>query len=95
MMWMPLLCTTLGLFSEMVSAERYSVRPIKIDLSQHVPRMLDLARQTRFPASELSAARDSLNTTISTGLSLSDLKELQHEWVTTFNWEKEQLEMNK
>lgn len=73
----------------------FHVRPFKVDLSDRVPRMLALVKNTRLPAHESPAARDSYNITLSTGISLSTLKQLQTQWSTSFDWEKEQAAMNR
>ncbi|WAO88679.1 EHN domain-containing protein [Fusarium falciforme] len=73
----------------------FHVRPFNIDLGDRVPRMLDLVKNTRLPAHEDPAAKDSYNITLSTGISLSTLKQLQTQWSTSFDWEKEQATMNR
>ncbi|KAJ3541266.1 hypothetical protein NM208_g4128 [Fusarium decemcellulare] len=74
---------------------RFNVRPFNIDLGDRVPRMLDLVKNTRLPTHESPAAKDSVNITSSTGISLSTLKQLQTQWSTNFDWEKEQAAMNR
>ncbi|KAI0409267.1 Alpha/Beta hydrolase protein [Xylaria palmicola] len=57
--------------------------------------MLDLIRNTRLPENEFVAAVESRNDTLSTGISLQTLKDLKQEWITSFNWDKEQASINK
>ncbi|KAI3316839.1 alpha/beta-hydrolase [Xylariaceae sp. AK1471] len=85
----------LGLPAKAVPARRFQATPFKINLSDSVPHMLDLIRNTQLPSSELPAAQDSLNSTLSTGISLQTLKDLKEEWVTDFDWDEEQASMNR
>jgi hypothetical protein len=87
--------SALRLLPGAVGAGTYSVKPIKIELSERVPHMLDLVKRTTLPATELQPARDSLNSSISTGIPLSTMKSLQEEWITKFNWEEEQASINQ
>lgn len=89
-----LLGASLGLLSGAAAASIPSVKPFKVNLSSRVPHMLDLIKRTVLPAAELSAAHASMNLTITTGMPLSTLKSLQNEWTTSFNWTKEQEQMN-
>ncbi|TGJ85206.1 hypothetical protein E0Z10_g3538 [Xylaria hypoxylon] len=57
--------------------------------------MLDLIQNTQLPSSEFVAARESTNDTLSTGISLQTLKDLQKEWITGFEWDEEQAAINK
>jgi hypothetical protein len=52
--------------------------------------MLQLAKDTQLPASEQYPGVGS-----TLGISLAKLKSLRDEWVTTFDWTKEQSSMNK
>jgi len=62
----------------------------KIDLSQHVPRMLSLINQTQLPdAEEYPGVGESL------GIDLGVLKSLQAEWTTSFDWDTEQAALNR
>lgn len=75
--------------------QKLQVKPFKVDLSDRVPHMLDLIRNTQLPSSEFVAAVESLNDTLSTGIPLQTLKDLQKEWITDFNWDEEQASINK
>lgn len=90
-----MIISVLVILSEAAETGTYSVKPIKIELSERAPRMIDMVKRTRLPAAELQSARDSLNISISTGVSLSTMNSLQKEWVTSFNWEKEQEFINQ
>lgn len=56
--------------------------------------MLDLIKRTTLPAAELAAAHANLNMTLTTGMSLDTLKSLQNEWITSFNWTREEEQIN-
>lgn len=56
--------------------------------------MLDLIGRTTLPASELAAAHASSNMSLTTGMSLDTLKSLQNEWIKSFNWTREEEQMN-
>lgn len=68
----------------------YDLHPFHIDIASGVPRMLDQIRNTelpeQFPYSGVGA---------SLGIGLDDLKTLRTEWMTDFNWEREQDSMNE
>ncbi|CAG8270903.1 unnamed protein product [Penicillium salamii] len=68
----------------------FKLQPFQIDLSSNLPRMLDLVRTTRLPAQS-----PYISTGSSAGISLGDLKALQDEWLTTFDWKKEEKSLNK
>ncbi|KAI8946654.1 alpha/beta-hydrolase [Xylaria longipes] len=87
--------TLFGVPADAVATQQSQVKPFEINLSERVPHMLDLIQNTQLPSSEFVAARESTNGTLSTGISLQTLKELQSEWITGFNWDKEQASMNK
>ncbi|KAE8165213.1 alpha/beta-hydrolase [Aspergillus tamarii] len=68
----------------------YDLHPFHVDIASGVPRMLDQIRNTelpeQFPYSGVGA---------SLGIGLDDLKTLRTEWMTDFNWEREQDSMNE
>lgn len=72
-----------------------SVKSFRIDLSDRVPHMLDLIRRTQLPLTEVPAAKESMNSSLSSGISLSTLKSMKEDWITRFDWNKEQAIMNK
>jgi hypothetical protein len=66
------------------------VQSFKIDLSEGVPRMLDLIKNTRLPNfPEYSGVGGSF------GLNLDILKTLKDEWIHDYDWEKDQSYMNR
>ncbi|KAJ8129684.1 hypothetical protein O1611_g3946 [Lasiodiplodia mahajangana] len=75
--------------------QEFQVKPLEINLSDRVPHMLDLIKNTRLPSNELAAAVESVNETISTGISIQTLKSLKEEWITSFDWDEEQASINK
>ncbi|KAI0115656.1 alpha/beta-hydrolase [Nemania sp. FL0031] len=88
----------LGLFRLSANAaptQQFQAKPFEINLSDRVPHMIDLIKNTKLPSIELAAAVDSLNETLSTGISLQTLKDLKEEWITSFNWDEEQASINK
>ncbi|KAI0969183.1 Alpha/Beta hydrolase protein [Xylaria arbuscula] len=91
--------TMFGLPAGAAPTQNLQVTPFKVNLSDRVPHMLDLIRNTQLPSSEFVAARsstsDSTNDTLSTGISLQTLKSLKQKWTTGFNWDKEQASINK
>lgn len=68
----------------------YHLQPFHIDLSSKVPRMLGLIKGTNLPAQPVY-----INTGTSAGISLSLLESFQTEWLTNFDWNLEQQEMNQ
>lgn len=89
-----LLGASLGLLSKAAAANTPVAKPFTVNLSSRVPHMLDLIGKTVLPAAELPAANANLNMSLTTGMPLSTLKTLQSEWTTSFNWTKEQEQMN-
>ncbi|ROT35056.1 alpha/beta-hydrolase [Sodiomyces alkalinus F11] len=67
-----------------------SVKPLLVDLSAEVPRMMDLINNTRLPDLPVYPGVGS-----SMGIDLDVLKSLKDEWLNEFDWEEEQEEMNK
>ena len=90
-----MLVFALGLLSEASGTGTSSITPLQINLSERVPHMLDLVQRSYLPAAELPAAKDSYNTTLSSGVPLSTLNSFQEEWIITFNWENEQESINR
>lgn len=90
-----LLIFVFGLLSEAINIGPPNVRPVKLDFTQHVPHMLDLVKGTHLPSPELQTAKMGPNNTLLTGMPLSILRQLQSEWTTNFDWEKEQNSINK
>jgi hypothetical protein len=68
----------------------YQLQPFHIDLSSRVPRMLDQIKGTQLPAQPVY-----INTGTSAGISLSLLESFRTEWLTSFDWNREQEDLNK
>ncbi|KAK4496001.1 hypothetical protein PRZ48_013269 [Zasmidium cellare] len=68
----------------------YNARPFHIDLESRVPRMLSLAKDTRIPETPIYPGLGS-----SAGIDTKVLNDLRHQWLTKFDWKKEQKEMNQ
>ncbi|KAI0538354.1 Alpha/Beta hydrolase protein [Xylaria digitata] len=87
--------TLFGMPVDAVPTQRFQVKPFEADLSERVPHMLDLIRDTQLPSNEFVAARESTNGTLSTGNSLETLNDLREKWITSFRWDEEQASINK
>ncbi|TRX98522.1 hypothetical protein FHL15_000596 [Xylaria flabelliformis] len=87
--------TLFGLPADASPTKQLQVKSFQVDLSERVPHMLDLIRNTQLPSSDYVAASESTNDTLSTGISLHTLKDLQNEWLTGFDWDEEQASINK
>lgn len=90
-----LMILALGLLCKAINIGPPNVRPVKLNFTQHVPHMLDLVKRTHLPSTELQTAKMGPNNTLLTGMPLSTLRQLQNEWTTSFDWEKEQNSINK
>ncbi|KAK3944086.1 hypothetical protein QBC46DRAFT_337822 [Diplogelasinospora grovesii] len=72
-----------------VYGRNYDPRPLTIDLSEKVPRMLDLVGNTRLPDKPLYSDP-------AAGIGLGMLKSLQSQWTGgDFDWQKEQASLNQ
>ncbi|KAJ7453138.1 Alpha/Beta hydrolase protein [Mycena latifolia] len=80
--------TTLGDAS--AANNTFNLKSFKIDLSSGIPRLKDLVRSTHLPGKPLypTAGTDK-------GIELNVLRELQTEWVESFDWEAQQTELNQ
>ncbi|KAL4903751.1 hypothetical protein BDW74DRAFT_155375 [Aspergillus multicolor] len=76
--------------SQTHARDDYSLKPFHIDLSSKVPRMLDQIRRTQLPDQPLYIDKGTAK-----GISLSDLKSFQNQWLTSFDWEHEERDLNK
>ncbi|UKZ55950.1 hypothetical protein TrVGV298_009774 [Trichoderma virens] len=83
------------LLGEGARTKELRISPFKIDLSHRIPHMIDLLKRTQLPSNDLEIAVDSRNVTTSTGTSLSKIESLRSQWLHNFDWEKEQLELNR
>lgn len=68
---------------------KYNLRPFQIDLSNRVPRMLDLVRNTKLPPAPEYPGVGS-----TAGMALNVLENMKNEWLTGYDWDKEQAVMN-
>ncbi|QRV92993.1 epoxide hydrolase [Ceratobasidium sp. AG-Ba] len=66
----------------------YNVKPFKVDLSSKVPHMRDLIQRTKLPT--YSVLGDA-----GAGIPLDWLRARQKDWLSSFDWTKEQAAMNK
>lgn len=66
------------------------VHPFTVNLSSRVPRMLEQIRSTRLLSQPVY-----VDTGNADGISLQNLKSFQKQWLTAFDWESEQKEINK
>jgi len=85
-----LILVTLTLAAPVENTNVSSPRPFKIDLSGGVPRMIRKIKDTVLPD---QPQYPSLGSTA--GPSVEFLKQLQTEWVTDFDWRREEASMNK
>lgn len=76
--------------SPALASDSYDLRPFHVNLSENVPHMLDLIRQTHLPG-----APEYPDIGASAGIGLDVLKSLQEQWLNGFNWDKEQASMNQ
>lgn len=72
------------------SQGNYNLKPFQLNLESQVPRMLELIKNTQLPA-----APEYPGLTSDAGIPLSTLKSLRTEWLTQFDWGKEQAAINK
>ncbi|KAJ5890505.1 uncharacterized protein N7473_006733 [Penicillium subrubescens] len=68
----------------------YQLQPFNIDLSSRVPQMIDQIKGTELPAHPVY-----INTGTSAGISLSLLESFRAEWLNSFDWKREQQDLNK
>lgn len=71
-------------------SNQYNLKPFTIDLSSNVEHMRDLINNSQLPREEeYPGVRADL------GIPLGTLNELKDEWISQFDWEAEQKEMNR
>ena len=73
-----------------LSSNGFKIKPFTIDLSQNVEHMFDLITSTYLPDKEEYPGVSS-----DLGIPLRTLKKLRKDWVSDFDWDKEQASMNK
>lgn len=66
------------------------MQPFHIDLLARVPRMLEQIRSTQLPTEPVY-----VDTGNAKGITLHDLKSFKAEWLTGFDWESEEKDLNK
>ncbi|CAE6450255.1 unnamed protein product [Rhizoctonia solani] len=74
-------------FSQVVLGS-YNVKPFKVNLSSKVPHLKDLVERTKLPKSSVLGSSGA-------GIPLDWLKARQKEWLSEFDWNKEEDAMNK
>ncbi|KAJ7761013.1 Alpha/Beta hydrolase protein [Mycena metata] len=72
------------------ATDTFSVKPFKINLSGEVPRLNSLVNNSRLPAGALYPGVGQEK-----GIEFDFLHELKTEWLTTFDWETQQAELNQ
>ncbi|KAJ7761030.1 Alpha/Beta hydrolase protein [Mycena metata] len=72
------------------ATDTFSVKPFKINLSGEVPRLNSLVNNSRLPAGALYPGVGQEK-----GIEFDFLHELKTEWLTTFDWETQQTQLNQ
>ncbi|KAF7345580.1 Epoxide hydrolase domain protein [Mycena venus] len=70
--------------------DAFQVKAFKIDLTAQIPRLQSLVANSRLPAKELYPDSGSGER----GIELDVLQELQTDWLTEFDWEAQQADLN-
>jgi hypothetical protein len=73
-------------FTTASDAQDFSLKPFKIDLAENIPRLQSLMTNTRLLDPDASPEK---------GIELDVLRELQGDWLTNFDWEAQQAELNQ
>ncbi|KAJ6505205.1 Alpha/Beta hydrolase protein [Mycena sanguinolenta] len=68
----------------------FNAKPFKISLTDEAARMKALVTNTRLPAQPLYP-----DVSVGKGIELDSLRELQSEWVGSFDWESREAELNQ
>ncbi|KAJ6109403.1 hypothetical protein N7486_001638 [Penicillium sp. IBT 16267x] len=84
------LLLTMMIMTTVTAKDDFNLRPFKIDLSDRVPRMVRQIREAHLPQTPVYT-----DIGTSAGITLSDLKPLQQQWLTSFDWDQEQISLNK
>ncbi|KAJ6577917.1 Alpha/Beta hydrolase protein [Mycena capillaripes] len=84
---MNIICASAGTAVASVN-NSFNLQPFKINLISEIPRTLDLVNNTRLPETALYPAGQQK------GLELDFLLSLRNEWLTSFDWEVQQAELN-
>ncbi|KAJ7865568.1 Alpha/Beta hydrolase protein [Mycena leptocephala] len=72
------------------AAGSFDLKPFKIDLAGEIPRLKSLVKNTRLPAKALYP-----DASPEKGIGLDVLQELRTDWLTKFDWEAQQAELNQ
>ncbi|KAJ7641184.1 Alpha/Beta hydrolase protein [Roridomyces roridus] len=72
------------------NVSEYNIKPFKVDLGTEFQRLHTLVALAQLPSQDLYP-----EVGFSKGIELTTLSQLRQEWLTDFNWEAEQAEMNK
>jgi hypothetical protein len=67
----------------------FKLQPFRVELSRKVPQMLHKIRETRILNKEEYASVGR-----SAGIDVETLKQLRHQWLYEFDWDKEQAYLN-
>lgn len=70
--------------------DTFQVKPFKIDLTAEIPRLKSLVANSRLPTKALYPDGGSGER----GIELDVLQELRTDWLSKFDWEAEQAELN-
>ncbi|KAG8690976.1 hypothetical protein FRC11_007696 [Ceratobasidium sp. 423] len=80
--------TLLSLLALPVISLGYDIKPFKVDLSSRVSHLKGLVSLTKLPETSVLGKSGA-------GIDLSWLKDRQKDWLGRYDWDKEQIEMNK
>ncbi|KAJ6551744.1 Alpha/Beta hydrolase protein [Mycena capillaripes] len=81
---------TTGLVGAGATDSGFNLRPFKIDLSRENLRLKSLVKNTRLPTKALYSEAEPEK-----GIGLDVLRELKNDWLTKFDWETQQAELNQ
>jgi hypothetical protein len=68
----------------------FNLKPFKIDLASEIPHLKSVVNNTRLPAKALYP-----DASPEKGIGLDVLQELRTDWLTKFDWEAQQAELNQ
>jgi hypothetical protein len=72
------------------AAGSFDLKPFKIDLAGEFPRLKSVVTNTRLPAKALYP-----DASPEKGIGLDVLQDLRTDWLTKFDWEAQQAELNQ
>jgi hypothetical protein len=85
-----IIATALSTTLAATAAGSFDLKPFKIDLASEIPRLKSLVKNTRLPAKALYP-----DASPEKGIGLDVLQELRADWLTKFDWEVQQAELNQ